>query len=269
MVVRYSSHFPTTFGGSTPPPCLCIYIDIVEICPDLVICIFWVCICMGRGGVDPPEVVGRLDRYLTSARQNAPQNQYFLVADLTDPCMCIPDRHFFVLSCGCQVLVPLPNHFRRVDPPPYLCIYIDIVEICPDLVICIMTKLVRWLSGTRPTSQPLSEGRPPPYLCIYIDIVQICPDLVICIFGYVYAWVGGGGRPSGSGWEVGQVPDNHLTSARQNGPQNQDFLVADLTDPCMCIPDIHFFVLSGGCQVLVPLPNHFRRVDPPPAYAYT
>ena len=35
VVVRYSSHFPTTSGGSTPP-CLCIYIDIVEICPDLV-----------------------------------------------------------------------------------------------------------------------------------------------------------------------------------------------------------------------------------------
>jgi len=27
---------------------------------------FWVCICMGRGGVDPPEVVGRLDGYLTT-----------------------------------------------------------------------------------------------------------------------------------------------------------------------------------------------------------
>ena len=74
--------------------------------------------------------------------------QYFVVADLTDVCMCMTDRHFFVLSGGCQVLVPLPNHFRRVDPPPYLCIYIDIVEICPDLVICIFGHVYAWVGGS-------------------------------------------------------------------------------------------------------------------------
>ena len=35
----------------------------------------------------------------------------------------LPDRSIHVhtidiLSCGCQVAIPLPSHFRRVDPPP-------------------------------------------------------------------------------------------------------------------------------------------------------
>ena len=99
-------------------------------------------------------------------RQNGPQNQDFLVADLTNPCMCMTYRHFFVLSSGCQVLVPLPNHFRRVDPP-YPCIY--------------MPKNAYTKSGQISTMS-------------------------------MYMHRQGGGRPSESGWEVGRVPDNHLTS---------------------------------------------------------
>ena len=31
------------------------------------------------------------------------------------------------------MVVPLRNHFRRVDPPLCMCLWICIVEICPDL----------------------------------------------------------------------------------------------------------------------------------------
>jgi len=65
VVVRYSSHFPTTSGGSTPP----LPMHMHRHCRDLSRfghMHFWAYICIGRGGVDPPEVVGRLDGYLTT-----------------------------------------------------------------------------------------------------------------------------------------------------------------------------------------------------------
>jgi len=99
-------------------------------------------------------------------------------------------RHFFVLSGGCQVLVPLPNHFRRVDPP------------------------------------------------LPMHIHRHCRDL--SRFGHMHFWVcicmGRGGRPSGSGWEVGRVPDNHLTKQKKQNPRNSQGWL--LPPP----------PLIGGCQ---------------------
>ena len=65
MVVRYPSNLPTTSGGSTPPyPC--IYMpknayDQIWTNLDNVYVYAWV-----GGGVDPPEVVGKWDEYLTT-----------------------------------------------------------------------------------------------------------------------------------------------------------------------------------------------------------
>ena len=111
-----------------------------------------------------------------------------------------------------------PYTCRVVVPKTYTCVYpIDIFFV-----------FVRWLSGTRPTSQPLFGGSDPPPLPMHIH--RHCRDL--SRFGHMHFWIcicmgRGGGRPSGSGWEVGRVPDNHMTKQKMSIGYTHAYVVDD------------------------------------------